>query len=757
MLSIFTTFYNILNCIIMIDKIDNAILAEKEKRDILNRYRGLLRVCKKCISREDNGEIRKAFNLALNAHMNKRRDSGEPYIYHPIAVARIAVEEIGLGTTSVVAALVHETVKEKSNSFNEIENSFGKPVRNIVEGLTKISGISAMNTSLQAENFRKLLLTLSTDIRVILLKLSDRLENMRNLEHSTAERQLQAASETFFLYAPLAHRLGLYSIKSEMEDLSLRYTNPDIYNDIQNRLRSTNTARKRFIREFSEPIKTELKKQGFEFEIKGRTKSVYSIWNKMKKQQADLNEVYDIFAIRVILETDINKEKADCWRVYSIVTDFYQPNTNRLRDWISVPKSNGYESLHTTVVGPGGRFVEVQIRTRRMDEIAEKGLAAHWKYKGEGVDKKFGDWLMHIRESLENSESSALDFVDNFKLNLYSEEVFVFTPNGDIKRYPVGATVLDFAFDIHTDLGSKCVGAKVNGKNVPIKQVLKNGDQVSILTSKNQNPKIDWLKWVVTAKARTKIKHTLKEARQVDSEAGKELLNRRLKNWKMDFPDRFRTKILKHYKVKTTFDFYYLIGSGRVDPADIKELILALEQKEKAINGGVQEVQDPVDIVPPEKEHDKPADILIIDKNLNNIDYKFAPCCNPVFGDPIFGFVSVLGGIKIHRSSCPNAPAMLSRYDYRIVKARWTSSSEGSSFQVMIKLDGIDEVGIVNKISDVVSKDLKMPLRSISIDSRDGMFEGVIRVLVRNKSQLDLLIHKLNRLKVVSKATRLDN
>ncbi len=741
----------------MIDKIDNSILTEREKKDIINKYRGLLRVCKSCISNEDNKKIRRAFNIALSSHLHKKRDSGEPYIFHPISVARIAVEEIGLGSTSIIAALLHETVKEGGNSLNEIETHFGKPVRNIVQGLTKISGLSEMNTSIQAENFRKLLLTLSTDVRVILLKLADRVENMRNLEYSSAERQLKTASETFYLYAPLAHRLGLYSLKSEMEDFSMKYTNSDIYSDIQKKLKNTTAARNRFIREFTEPIKKGLKDHGFKFEIKGRTKSVYSIWNKMKKQGAEFNEVYDIFAIRIILDTELNNEKTDCWRVYSIVTDFYQPNTNRMRDWISVPKSNGYESLHTTVVGPGGKFVEVQIRTQRMDEIAEKGLAAHWKYKGEGAEKGLGEWLMHIREVLENPEPSALEFVDNFKLNLYSEEVFVFTPNGDLKRFPAGATVLDFAFDVHTDIGSRCVGAKVNSRNVPIKQVLQNGDQISILTSKNQTPKIDWLNWVITAKARTKIKQSLKEARQVDSDNGKELLSRRLKNWKIDFTDKVRTKVFKYYKVKTAFDFYYLIGSGRIDPADVKEIILKLEKKEKTTADVIIDTAVKIEEKSTEKISEKLADILIIDESLNNIDYKFAPCCNPVFGDPVFGFVNVNGGIKIHRISCPNAPSMLSRYDYRVVKAQWNSSSETTSFQVMIKLSGIDEVGIVNRISDVVSKDLKMTLRSISIDSGDGMFEGVIRVIVKNKSQLDLLIHKLTRVKAVLKASRFDN
>jgi GTP diphosphokinase / guanosine-3',5'-bis(diphosphate) 3'-diphosphatase len=740
----------------MTEATNSLIPGEKYDKGILNRYRGLLRACRSCIRPEDRKKIRKAFEIALAAHNDKVRDSGEPYIYHPIAVARIAVEEIGLGTTSILAALLHETVTGNGNNLRDIERAFGRQVRVIVEGLTKISGISPMNTSLQAENFRKLLLTLSTDVRVILLKLADRLENLRNLDFAPAQRQLKAASETFFLYAPLAHRLGLYTIKSEMEDLSLKYTNPEIYNSIQNQLKITTVARNRFIREFTEPLKKELNAQSFKFEVKGRTKSVHSIWSKMKKQQAEFSEVYDIFAVRIILDSDQKNEKADCWRAYSIVTDFYQPNIDRLRDWISVPKSNGYESLHITVVGPGGRFVEVQIRTRRMDDIAERGLAAHWKYKGGGIDKKFGDWLMHIRESLENPEPNALDFLDNFKLNLYSEEVFVFTPNGDIKRFPAGATVLDFAFDIHTDIGSKCAGAKVNGKNVPIKQVLKNGDQVSILINKNQSPKIDWLNWVVTSKARTKIKQTIKEARQIDSDTGKELLNRRLKNWKMELPDRFKTKLLRHYKVKTTFDFYYLIGSGRVDPAEIKELILSYDRLEKGLNGNVQPASGEEGIHTADTKADKAPDILIIDQNLNNIDYKFAPCCNPVFGDTIFGFVSVNGGIKIHRTSCPNAPSMLSRYDYRIVRAQWTSSSDNSSFQVMVKLFGTDEIGIVNKISDIVSKELKMTLRSISIDSKDGVFEGVIRVFVKNKAQLDLLLHKLTRVKVISKAIRLD-
>lgn len=692
-----------------------------------------------------------AFSQALLTHEGKKRYSGEPYIFHPLNVSRIVVEEIGLGATSVISSLLHETVKETGLTINDIEKVYGKPVGIIVDGLTRISGITAKAPSLQAENFRKLLLTISADVRVILIKLADRLENMRHLDEAPESKRIKTAWETFYLYAPLAHRLGLYGIKTELEDLSMRYTNSEAYNSIKDKLKHSNAVRNRFIRRFTDPIRAELEKQGFDFEIKARTKSVYSIWTKMKKQNAEFEEIYDIFAIRVILNSSPENEKSDCWRVYSVVTDFYQPNPNRLRDWISVPKSNGYESLHTTVVGPGGKFVEVQIRTRRMDETAERGLAAHWKYKGMGGEKNIDDWLAGVREILEDPALNTRDMMENFRLNLYSNEVFVFTPQGDLKRYPAGATVLDFAFDIHTDLGSRCVGARVNRRNASIRQELRNGDQVSVITSKNQKPKIDWLNYVVTSKARNKIRQTIKEEKQKDAEAGKELLLRRLKNWKIDMSDRMINRLLRHYKTKTSLDFYYLIGSGRIDPSDIKEHISRWERDEK----GTLPVKEPDMPVSGNQAKDHVTeDVLVIDGAIDNVDYKLARCCNPVFGDEIFGFVSVSEGIKIHRVNCPNAPQMFSRYSYRIIGAKWTGSAKTTAFQVVLKITGFDSVGIVNKISDVISKNMKINMRSISIDSNDGMFEGHLKVLVPAKSHLDMLMARLSKIDGVLKVFR---
>jgi len=722
---------------------------EEEQKSITNRYRALLRSCRNSIDKEELKSIRMAFNQALLTHEGKKRYSGDPYIFHPLNVSRIVVEEIGLGATSVIASLLHETVKESGLTLNDIEKVYGKPVRTIVDGLTRISGISTKAPSIQTENFRKLLLAISSDVRVILIKLADRLENMRHLDDAPESKQIKTAWETFYLYAPLAHRLGLYGIKTELEDFSMRYTNREPYNNIKEKLKHTTSMRNRFIRNFTEPISVELDKQGFDFEIKARTKSVYSIWTKMKKQNAEFEEVYDIFAIRIILNSASENEKSDCWRVYSVVTDFYQPNPNRLRDWLSVPKSNGYESLHTTVVGPGGKFVEVQIRTRRMDETAEKGLAAHWMYKDGGGEKNIDNWLAGVRDILEDPALNASDMLENFRLNLYSNEVFVFTPQGDLKRFPAGATVLDLAFDIHTDLGSRCAGARVNRRNASIRQELRNGDQVSVITMKNQKPKIDWLNYVVTSKAKNKIKQSLKEEKQKDADAGKELLSRRLKNWKIEMSDRIINRLLRYYKAKTSLDFYYLIGSGRIEPSDIKELIYEWEREEKSAS----------------PERDRPSgesqpknhiteDVLVIDGAIDNVDYKLARCCNPVYGDEIFGFVSVSEGIKIHRVNCPNAPQMFSRYSYRIIGAKWTGSAKSTAFQVVLKITGFDSVGIVNKISDVISKNMKINMRSISIDSNEGMFEGHVKVLVPAKSHLDMLIARLSKIEGVLKVTR---
>lgn len=728
----------------------DGIIIEKE---ILNKYRNLLRICRGMMLDGDVKAIRKAFDLAMKAHQGKKRDTGDPYIFHSINVARIAVEELGLGTTSVIAALIHETVKEKLVSVNDISKLFGEKVAIIVNGLTKISEISTQNPSGQAENFRKLILTFSTDIRVIFIKLADRLENMRNLESSSKEKQFKMAAETFFLYAPLAHRLGFYNIKTELEDFSMKYTEPKAYNAISHKLKNTTTVRNKFIREFTEPIRQQLLLSGTDFQIKGRTKSVFSIWNKMKKQNAEFEEIYDLFAIRIIVKSEPKYEKAICWKVYSIVADLYQPNPERLRDWISVPKTNGYESLHTTVVGPGGKFVEVQIRTERMNEIAEKGFAAHWKYKGQKGEKAFDEWLSKVREVLETPDLNSSELLDSFKMNLYDQEVFVFTPKGDLKRFPVGATVLDFAFDIHTNIGSQCTGAKVNNKNVTIKYVLKSGDQVTILTSKNQKPKIDWINHVVTSKARTKIKQTLNEEKLKGADAGKELLMRRLKNWKLEFNDINQQKILKHFKLKTATDLYFNLGTGKIDPSQIKDFISEQEIYSQDEVSSIDMRRKPVE----EKPVKIPEDILIVEDKLGNVQYKFAKCCNPVYGDAIFGFVSVREGIKIHRTNCPNAPQIFKRYGYRVVKTKWAGYKEGTSFQALIKITGVDDVGIVNRISDVVSKELKMNMRSISIDAQDGMFNGFIRVQVDNTSQIDFLLNKLLKIKGVLKATRFDS
>jgi GTP diphosphokinase / guanosine-3',5'-bis(diphosphate) 3'-diphosphatase len=724
------------------------ILTDKE---VLNKYRGLLRVCRDMLKEGEVKLIRKAFDLALKTHHNQKRDSGEPYIFHTIQVARIVVEELGLGTTSVIAALIHETLKEKALLPEEILKQFGPQVANIVTGLTKIAEISTNNPSKQAENFKKLILTFSTDIRVIFIKLADRLDNMRNLNASPKDKQFRLATETFYLYAPLAHRLGFYNIKSEMEDLSLKYTEPKAYNLILHKLKNTTTVRNKFIKEFTEPIKEQLALTGLNFQVKSRTKSVYSIWNKMKKQNAEFEEIYDLFAIRVILKSDKKNEKADCWKVYSVVTDLYQPNTERLRDWISVPKTNGYESLHTTVVGPGGKFVEVQIRSERMDEVAEKGLAAHWKYKGEKSEKAIDTWLSKVREVLETPDMNSAEFLDSFKMNLYDQEIFVFTPKGDLKRFPAGASVLDFAFDIHTNVGSQCTGAKVNNKNVTIKHILKSGDQVSILTSKNQKPKIDWLNHVITSKARAKIKQTLNEEKLKEAEAGKELLMRRLKNWKLEFNDINQQKVLKHFRLKTATDLYYLLGTGKIDPSQIKDFMAKQE------SGLQEEPQLPQKKIAPEKVQKPPDDILIVDDKLGNVQYKFAKCCNPVYGDSIFGFVTVKEGIKIHRTNCPNAPQIFSRYGYRVVKTKWSGYKEGTSFQSLIKISGVDDVGIINRISDLISKELKMNMRSINVDSKDGLFSGFLRIQVDNTSQIDYLINKLLKIKGVQKAVRFDS
>lgn len=729
---------------------------EKEKQEILNAYRGLLRACKHARDKTDTGIIRKAFNIAVEAHKNMRRKSGEPYIFHPIAVARICAEEIGLGTTSIVAALLHDTVEDTDLTLEDVESMFGKKVSRIIDGLTKITGFVDNTESIQAENFRKVLLTMADDVRVILIKLADRLHNMRTLDSMSKEKQLKIASETEYLYAPLAHRLGLNAIKTELEDLSLKFREPAAYLDIQSKLQKTQAVRNRFISQFVLPVKRQLDKEKFKYTIKSRTKSVNSIWKKVHQKNVPFDEIYDLFALRIILESDPEKEKSDCWRVYSIVTDFYQPNPDRLRDWISTPKGNGYESLHTTVMSPTGKWVEVQIRTRRMDEIAERGYAAHWKYKGDNSSESGLDmWLNNIRELLENPQSNALDFIDEFKLNLFSEEIFVFTPKGELRSLPSGATALDFAFDIHSKIGEQCIGAKVNNKLVPLSHNLKSGDQIEVITSKKQRPKEDWLKFVFTAKAKQKIKDALKEEKKAIAREGKDMLFKKFDQLGVLSNDKNIKKIEDYFNANGTTDLYYRIARGSLDLGLIKDF--DVKNGEIFFAPGTQEKPITIEeLVKQSGGKSASNDLLVLADDLKEIDYKFSPCCNPIPGDDVFGFITINEGIKIHRVSCPNAVQLMSNYGYRIVKARW-KSQESIEFLAGVHFKGIDDVGLVNKITSVISKELNINMRSISFESHDGIFEGKVFLFVHDTHHLDRLIQNLRRINGVQSVIRIDN
>ncbi len=727
------------------------MLNEKEQKQIVNRYRGLLRACKNNVTPNDVKLISKAFKEIVKLYQEKRSTSGEPYVYHIVNVARICIEDIGLGGTSVVAALLHETYKDKLLTLIEIEKQYNATISSIVDGLSKISSLDLKDPKAQAENFRELILTLSNDARVILIKLADRLESMRSLSGLSKNLQLKISWETFHLYAPLAHRLGLYRLKSEMEDLAMKYTNEEDYRKILRKLKNTTARRNKLIKDFIDPIEDELKKRDLDFEIKGRPKTVYSIWKKMQKQGVEFDEVYDVFAIRVILNSPPVNEKSDCWQVYSIITDSWHPNPERLRDWISVPKSNGYESLHTTVVGPEGKWVEVQIRSKRMDDIAERGLAAHWKYKGIKQDKGLDQWVSRVRELLETASAAPEDLVDHFKLNLYQKEIFAFTPNGDLRKYPQGATVLDFAFDIHSDIGSKCVGAKVNGKNVPIKHSLQNGDVIEIITSKNQRPKTDWLQIVVTGKAKAKIKQCLREEKNKQLSIGKEMLFRRLKNWKIADTEEAVKTLCKHLKLKNSAILFEQISLEKVNLSDLKSILNQSDKPELT-----QELIETPKQKTQEKSDTLTSDYLVIDEKLVNIDYKLAKCCNPIFGDNIFGFVTIREGIKIHRTNCPNASQLHDRYGYRVVNAKWKESKSEASFQTTIKVTGIDELGMINKISEIISKDLKVNMRSFSINSANGLFDGRIQVYVTDTKHLDMLLYKLTKIKGIQRAIRVN-
>ncbi|WP_234737051.1 RelA/SpoT family protein [Tellurirhabdus bombi] len=747
--------------------VEPVIDLEQERKEILKRYRRLLRAAKPMLKDNDAKLIKKAFNTSLEAHKAMRRRSGEPYIYHPLAVAQIAVEEIGLGTTSIVAALLHDVVEDTDMTISDIERLFGTKVSQIIDGLTKISGIFEYGTSQQAENFRKMLLTLSDDVRVILVKLADRLHNMRTLDSMPRDKQLKIASETIYIYAPLAHRLGLYAIKSELEDLYLKYTEPVAYKDIARKLRETKSSRDRFISQFIRPIEEDMESTSYPFVVKGRPKSIYSIWNKLNKQKKPFEEIYDLFAVRVILKVPPEQEKAACWRAYSIVTDHYKPNPDRLKDWISTPRANGYESLHTTVMSKAGQWVEVQIRTQRMDEIAEKGYAAHWKYKGSETSTGRGieTWISQVRDMLEtasNDKTGAIEFLDDFRSNLYSEEVFVFTPKGDLKVLQRGATALDFAFEIHTQVGARCMAAKVNSVLVPLSHVLHNGDQVEIITSNKQKPNEDWLRFVVTSKAKTKIKDLIKEENKQYVTDGRDMVAKRLKLLRIEVNNEVLNQLRAYFNSKTVNDFFYRIGKGHIEIQELKRFKAdkdAKENKENRLNKiNTDNIQDGKTF---EKELKRihgeraDADMLLIGEDMDKIDYTLAKCCNPISGDDVFGFVTINEGIKIHRTTCPNAVELMSNHGNRIIKAKWTSQRD-LAFLAGLRITGTDRLGLVNDVTKVISNELHINIRSITIETRDGIFEGNLKLYVHSTAHLDELIRKLEKVNGVVKVARFD-
>ncbi|RPE14102.1 bifunctional (p)ppGpp synthetase/guanosine-3',5'-bis(diphosphate) 3'-pyrophosphohydrolase [Chitinophaga lutea] len=730
---------------------------EQEKKEIVRHYRALLRALKPRLKKGDRELVRTAFEMAADAHKDMRRKSGEPYILHPLAVAQITVEEIGLGVRSAICALLHDTVEDTEVTLEDVEREFGTEIAHIVNGLTKISTVIDSSTSTaQAENFKKILLTLADDPRVILIKLADRLHNMRTLDSMSREKQLKIASETVFIYAPLAHRLGLYIIKSEMEDLAMKYTEQDQYREIARRLKETKRERTRYINEFIKPIKEVLQEEGFQFEIYGRPKSIHSIWNKIKTKGVQFEEVYDLFAIRIILDSALDKEKADCWKVYSIITDFYHPSPERTRDWLSNPKSNGYEALHVTVMGPNGKWVEVQIRSKRMNDYAEKGVAAHWRYK-EGnqsvQESKFEQWFSQIREILNSPDSNTLDFLADFKSNLFTEEIYVYTPKGDLKILPVGSTALDFAYSIHSAVGNKCIGAKVNYKLVPLSHKLRSGDQVEIITSNKQKPSEDWLNFVLTAKAKSKIKDALKEEKRKVAMDGKELLERKLDHMKASASQYNINELVQFYKQPSPLDLYYQIAVKNID---LKEL------KQFNVLGDKLEAPKPVKLpeLPAEEPHKqtskKDAELIIFGESSDKIAYKLANCCRPIPGDDVFGFITASEGLKIHRTNCPNAAQLLSHYGHRVVKTKWVKNRE-ISFLTGLRIVGMDDVGVIHKITNIISGELKINIAGLTIESREGLFEGLIKVFVHDKDELEELVQRLKGLDGIQSVSRLED
>ena len=733
---------------------------EKENAQITKAYKNLLKVSYTSLSTDDKKLIRKAFEVAVDAHKTQRRKSGEAYIFHPIAVARIVASEIGLDATSIAAALLHDVVEDSEDyTVKDIENLFGQTVARIVDGLTKISSLSKekdMDVSLQAENFRKMLLTLNDDVRVIIIKIADRLHNMQTMDAMRPDKQEKIASETLYIYAPLAHRIGLYNIKTELEDLSLKYTEPEIYNDILLKTKESKQDQDAYIQEFNSVIKTSLDKENLNYEIKGRPKSIFSIKRKMEKQGVSYDEVYDKFAVRIIYKSDKENEKFLAWKIYSVVTDHFRPNPTRLRDWISSPKSTGYEALHITVMGPKGRWVEVQIRSERMNEIAEKGYAAHYKYKNnDDKEDNLDMWINRLQEALENHSTNAVDFVEQFKLNLYSKEIFVFTPKGDLKSLPKGATPLDFAFSIHTEVGMKTRGAKVNGKLVPLSHELNSGDQVDILTSDNVKPNPNWLDYATTSRARGKIKSLLREDEKLIAEEGKEILRRKLKQLKIILNEKSVNEMVNHFKLKTSLDLFYRVGIGSISNPMLKDY--AASRSNALVSFLKNKINRKNTISKEELEKDEITskyDMLVFGKDEQTLDYTLAVCCNPIPGDAVFGFTTINDGIKVHKKNCPNALSMQSNYAYRIIQAKWIDSSK-QEYYANILLSGIDNLGLVNHITKVISENMHVNMTSISFQSNDGIFSGKINVSVKNKTLLKKLMDNLKKINGIDKVSRI--
>ncbi|WFS34931.1 RelA/SpoT family protein [Riemerella anatipestifer] len=730
---------------------------EKENKEILARYKDLISNTYRTLNEEQNKLIRKAFDIALDAHKDQRRKTGEPYIYHPIAVAKIVAEEIGLGATSIACALLHDVIENSDYTYEDIKKIFGEKIASIVNGLTKISVMNNQNISIQSENYRKLLLTLSEDFRVILVKIADRLHNMRTLDSMRPDKQKKIASETVYIYAPLAHRLGLYNIKSELEDLSLKYNNPEVYTEITSKLDLAKEQREGYLEEFKNEVSEYLSKEELDFKIKGRTKAISSIYRKMLKQNVGFEEVYDNYAIRIIYKSDLKNEKFLAWKIYSIVTDLYKSNPQRMRDWISAPRSTGYESLHLTVLGPDNKWIEVQIRSERMDEIAEKGVAAHYKYK-EGFrrnsdDTNFEQWVTQIREVLENQEMmSTSELLDDIKLNLYSKEVFVFTPKGEVTILPKNATALDFAFSVHTDLGMKCLGAKINGKLVPISYVLKNGDQIEILSSNNQRPKQDWLDFVVTSKAKSKIKNALNIERNQRVAEGKEILQRKLKSAKIAFSEEEVNNLQKYFALKTSQELFLKFHDGSLDIGDLKRyserksIFSSLLQKFRKISTKSQNIK--------EENPYQNLDLIVFSKDEEKLNHTFAKCCTVVPGDKIFGFLTISDGIKVHNDNCPNAVNLRANYDYRVLTAKWVNA-ESFSNRVKVQVEGLDRMGMINDITKIITNAMSIDMRSFSIESTDGIFTGQISLEVKSKDQLEETIKHLRRIEGVTSVKRI--